>query len=109
MVAEMLRQLPLPDSVIKGVAWKTGTSNGNHDAWCFAFTEDYTLGVWFGNKDGTPSPALVGVTAAAPAAAQILNALYRFRKPPGEREKRPLPGTDQSSAATAGLAGLPRM
>ena len=87
MVAEILRQLPLPDSVIKGVAWKTGTSNGNHDAWCFAFTEDYTLGVWFGNKDGTPSPALVGVTAAAPAAAQILNALYRFRKPPGNGKR----------------------
>ena len=34
-----------------------------------------------------PSPALVGVTAAAPAAAQILNALYRFRKPPGNGKR----------------------
>ncbi len=89
MVAEMLRELPPPDSVIKGIAWKTGTSNGNHDAWCFAFTEDYTLGVWFGNKDGSPSPALVGAVAAAPSAAQIMNAVYRFRKPSenGKKER----------------------
>ncbi|MBR2364546.1 MAG: transglycosylase domain-containing protein, partial [Lentisphaeria bacterium] len=30
-------------------AWKTGTSNGNKDAWCLAATPEYTLGVWFGN------------------------------------------------------------
>ena len=53
-------------------AWKTGTSNNLRDAWCFACTETLTLGVWFGNKDGTPSDALVGGTAAAPAAGEIL-------------------------------------
>ena len=56
--------------------WKTGTSNGNHDAWCLAATEDYTAGVWLGNKSGRASRHLVGITAAAPCAAEILKQLY---------------------------------
>ncbi len=81
MVTQMLQILPLPGSSCAGIAWKTGTSNNNCDAWCFAFTEDYTLGVWFGNKDGTSAPALVGGSAAAPCAGEIMSAIYRFRKP----------------------------
>ena len=76
MVAEMLRERPFghggPDA-----AWKTGTSNNNCDAWCFAFTPDYTLGVWFGNKDGRRSPGLTGASAALPAACGIFELLYR--------------------------------
>ena len=71
-VLRMLTSLPL--SGYEGTAaWKTGTSNGLRDAWCFACTETITLGVWFGNKDGTPSDALVGGTSAAPAAGEILS------------------------------------
>lgn len=54
-------------------AWKTGTSNGLRDAWCFAGTETITVGVWFGNKDGSASESLVGGDAAAPAAGEILS------------------------------------
>ena len=39
---------------------------------------DYTLGVWFGNKDGRAAPALVGQSAAAPAAGRIMEGLARF-------------------------------
>ena len=64
-------------------AWKTGTSNGLRDAWCFACTETLTVGVWFGNKDGSASDALVGGTAAAPAAGEILSlAASRYRLTP---------------------------
>jgi membrane peptidoglycan carboxypeptidase len=68
----MLTSLPLAG--FEGTAaWKTGTSNNLRDAWCFACTETITVGVWFGNKDGSASDALVGGTAAAPAAGEILS------------------------------------
>ena len=72
MLMEMLTSLPLAG--FEGTAaWKTGTSNGLRDAWCFACTDTITVGVWFGNKDGTASDSLVGGSAAAPAAGEILS------------------------------------
>ena len=71
-VMRMLTSLPLAG--FEGIAaWKTGTSNNLRDAWCFACTETLTVGVWFGNKDGAASDALVGGTSAAPAAGEILS------------------------------------
>lgn len=76
MVTSMLRERPFGHSGLP-VAWKTGTSNNNCDAWCFACTPRHTLGVWFGNKDGRRSADLVGASAAVPAACGILELLYR--------------------------------
>jgi penicillin-binding protein 1C len=71
-VMRMLTSLPLTG--FEGTAaWKTGTSNNLRDAWCFACTETLTVGVWFGNKDGSASESLVGGTAAAPTAGEILS------------------------------------
>ena len=71
-VLRMLTSLPLAG--FEGIAaWKTGTSNNLRDAWCFACTETLTVGVWFGNKDGSASESLVGGTSAAPAAGEILS------------------------------------
>ena len=81
MVSRMLRRRPLPASAVV-VSWKTGTSNGNRDAWCFAYTPEYTLGIWFGNKDGAAASVLTGAGAAAPAAAAVMTALYHNRPPP---------------------------
>lgn len=81
MISRMLRQRPLSGAKVD-TAWKTGTANGNHDAWCIAYTPDFTLGVWFGNKDGRPAAALNGANAAAPCAAAIIAALYRNHQPP---------------------------
>ena len=80
-VVEMLRSRPLIGTD-HAVAWKTGTSNNNRDAWCFAFTPDWTLGVWFGNKSGARSPRLVGAEIAAPAAAEIFEMLYAGKPGP---------------------------
>ena len=82
MLMNMLTSLPLAG--FEGTAaWKTGTSNGLRDAWCFACTETLTVGVWFGNKDGAPSDALVGGSAAAPAAGEILSiAASRYKLTP---------------------------
>ncbi len=82
LIADMLRTRPLPGAQYLRPAWKTGTSNNNRDAWCIAFTPDYTVGVWFGNKRGSASPALIGAALAAPAAGDILSALYRNAPPP---------------------------
>ena len=80
-VVEMLHSRPLMGTD-HAVAWKTGTSNNNRDAWCFAFTPDWTLGVWFGNKSGARSPRLVGAEIAAPAAAEIFEMLYAGKPGP---------------------------
>ena len=48
------------------IAWKTGTSFGNRDAWAVGTTPEYVVGVWVGNADGVGRPQLTGVTAAAP-------------------------------------------
>lgn len=81
MIAEILRELPL-NGTHHPVAWKTGTSNNNCDAWCFAYTTDYVAGVWFGNKDGSRAKSLVGAEVAAPAAGEIFEILYEKRPPP---------------------------
>lgn len=48
------------------VAWKTGTSYGNRDAWAVGTTPGYTVGVWVGNASGEGRPSLTGVGFAAP-------------------------------------------
>ncbi len=80
MVLAMLRR-PLPGAGELPVSWKTGTSNGNRDAWCFAVTPQWTVGVWLGNKNGRASSALVGATAAAPVAGSLIQTLSREAPP----------------------------
>ncbi len=48
------------------IAWKTGTSYGNRDAWAVGTTPEYTVGVWVGNAGGEGRPNLTGVGFAAP-------------------------------------------
>lgn len=49
------------------IAWKTGTSHGNRDAWAVGTTPDYTIGVWFGNAEGHGVPELKSISTTAPA------------------------------------------
>ena len=63
------------DAAALGVAWKTGTSSGHHDAWCAAITPRRTVVVWLGNPAGQASAALVGQEAAAPLALRVISAL----------------------------------
>jgi penicillin-binding protein 1C len=58
------------------IAWKTGTSAGNRDAWCIAYNPEYVVGVWIGNPSGKASPALIGCTAATPVATGLFRRFY---------------------------------
>lgn len=58
------------------IAFKTGTSYGQRDAWTFAYNPEYTIGVWLGNFNGKSSKALVGLEVATPVAVLIFDWLY---------------------------------
>jgi penicillin-binding protein 1C len=59
----------------RNVAWKTGTSYGNRDAWSVGVTPEYVVAVWVGNCDGVGRPLLTGVGYAAPVMFDILSTL----------------------------------
>src|SRR5574341_29331 len=73
------------------VAMKTGTSTFFRDLWAVGYTPDYTVAVWAGNFDGSPTKNLSGSTAAGPIFSDIMTYLYRqsepvaFKRPKGVR------------------------
>jgi penicillin-binding protein 1C len=85
------------------VAWKTGTSFGFRDAWAVGVVGRFTLGVWAGNFDATPNPALVGRDAAGPLFFRIVDALRRA----GERAEPPIPPTGVVRTSVCALSGAP--
>ncbi|RZJ26415.1 MAG: penicillin-binding protein 1C, partial [Flavobacterium sp.] len=66
------------DSSLK-IAWKTGTSFGNRDAWAIGTNSRYVVGVWIGNASGEGRPELTGVENAAPILFDVFNLLPRKR------------------------------
>jgi penicillin-binding protein 1C len=61
------------------IAWKTGTSYGNRDAWAVGVTPDYVVAAWVGNASGEGRPLLTGVGYAAPLMFDVFNLLPRSR------------------------------
>lgn len=57
------------------IAWKTGTSYGNRDAWAIGASQKYVVGVWIGNADGEGRPELTGLNTAAPVLFDVFNIL----------------------------------
>ncbi len=82
-LAEILRTAPTPASVLtpgsvahpRPIAYKTGTSYGFRDAWALGFDTDYTVGVWVGRPDGSPSPGHYGRNTAAPLLFRVFDLL----------------------------------
>ncbi|WP_417363018.1 penicillin-binding protein 1C [Galbibacter sp.] len=80
---EALKQVNRPDGEqawmyykdARPVAWKTGTSFGNRDAWAIGVTSKYLVGVWVGNADGEGRPMTTGVGSAAPLMFDVFNTL----------------------------------
>ena len=63
----------------KQIAWKTGTSFGNKDAWAIGVTKDQVVGVWVGNADGEGRPNVTGVSSAAPILFDVFNVLPKTK------------------------------
>jgi penicillin-binding protein 1C len=85
MTLDMLADRPRINTVAQDriVYWKTGTSNGFHDAWTAGVFGHYALVVWIGAFDGANNPSLVGVRAAAPlffAMADAINGKEQNRE-----------------------------
>ncbi len=55
------------------IAWKTGTSYGNRDAWAIGASKEYVVGVWIGNADGEGRPEVTGLHSAAPVLFDVFN------------------------------------
>jgi penicillin-binding protein 1C len=88
-IAGILRGTPAPDGIAptdRPIAYKTGTSYGFRDAWAAGFSPAYTVVVWTGRTDGTPSPGAYGRLTAAP----ILFKLFALL-PPEAAQAAPAP------------------
>ncbi|HZR78616.1 MAG TPA: penicillin-binding protein 1C [Chthoniobacterales bacterium] len=110
LTLEMLGNVPRPEmNCADGghsapVYWKTGTSHGFRDAWSIAVFDHYVLGVWVGNFDGRPNPALIGRTAAAPLLFQIIDTL-RATWPEQTVPHLPPPGANLKQVEFCALSG----
>ncbi len=62
------------------IAWKTGTSFGQRDAWAIGMSPDFTVGVWVGNFDGRGAKGIVGAKTALPLMKDILLSLGSRKK-----------------------------
>ncbi len=77
-VGDILAGLPPPAGApTNRLAYKTGTSYGNRDAWAVGYDGAQVVGVWIGRPDGTPMPGALGVDLAAP----VLFAAFARMKP----------------------------
>ncbi|MFO1424687.1 MAG: penicillin-binding protein 1C [Candidatus Competibacteraceae bacterium] len=82
-LGDILRHGPIPQNAVgpasiarpRAIAHKTGTSYGFRDAWALGFDADYTVGVWVGRPDGSPSPGHYGRNTAAPLLFRVFDLL----------------------------------
>ena len=64
---------PPPNAPRNRLAYKTGTSYGNRDAWALGFDGQHVVGVWMGRADGTPVPGAFGGGLAAPVLFEVFS------------------------------------
>lgn len=57
------------------LAWKTGTSYGQRDAWAVGVNPQWTIAVWVGNFSGEGNASLGGARCAGPLLFEIFNYL----------------------------------
>lgn len=85
LTLDMLRELKRPGleawwesfASSRPVAWKTGTSYGNRDAWAVGVDPEWTVGVWVGNFTGEENANLQSGSCSAPLLFDVLAVLPR--------------------------------
>ncbi len=82
------------------IAWKTGTSYGNRDAWAVGVTSRYAVGVWVGNASGEGRPEIKSATTAAPILFDIFSLLPKSPWPTA-------PNDDLEPVAVCSRSGYP--
>ncbi|MBF0276974.1 MAG: penicillin-binding protein 1C [SAR324 cluster bacterium] len=88
IISEILKQAPHPRygdaslffEGIPSVAWKTGTSSRQRDAWTVGYNPRYTVGVWVGNFNGDPVEGMTGMRTAAPLFYAVFRLLNRHKE-----------------------------
>lgn len=74
------------------LAWKTGTSYGQRDAWAVGVSPQWTIAVWVGNFSGDGNANLAGAKCAGPLLFDLFNYLPKdpgqawFARPAGESQ-----------------------
>jgi penicillin-binding protein 1C len=63
------------------VAWKTGTSYGQKDAWAIGTNAQWTIGVWSGNFTGRGNAFLSGGASSGPLLFMLFNEFTDRNKP----------------------------
>jgi penicillin-binding protein 1C len=66
------------------VALKTGTTKAYTDLWAIGVTREYTVGVWAGNFDGSPTYHVMSTEGATPLVRAVYTALAARFGAPGE-------------------------
>jgi penicillin-binding protein 1C len=88
------------------IAWKTGTSYGNRDAWAIGVTPRYAVGVWVGNAGGEGKPDLRGSFAAAPVLFDVFGLLQDSGLQPYSAEWFEAPESDLVRVTVCARSGL---
>lgn len=68
------------DSALNTPFWtavKTGTSKDMRDNWTIGFSQNYTVGVWVGNTDGSAMHEVSGISGAAPIWHEMMLFLHQ--------------------------------
>ncbi len=95
-------------------AVKTGTSSDYRDAWAVGFNSHFTVGVWMGNLDATPTNGVSGAMGPAVVLRTLFARLNThektrplFRSPQLARRELSGPEVRRSEWFVAGVAPLP--
>jgi penicillin-binding protein 1C len=86
------------------IAWKTGTSFGNRDAWAIGVAGDLTAAVWVGNAAGEGRPSLKSAETSAPLLFEVFSALDGGRN---TGEWFPLPEGSLKNLELCAASGYP--
>ena len=89
------------------IAWKTGTSFGNRDAWAVGTTPAWTAGVWIGNALGEGRAELVSSATSAPVLFDMFSALDSIFTSTGNRSWFSQPAEDLFPMEVCAYSGFP--